>query len=90
MVSQGMLEANVANRKAIRARKYPGGNGVEILQELSVDISNCWSLRIRSMCNALCSVIVKLATTFMTGIIKIDSHDMYLAPRTTVDYYSGG
>lgn len=66
MVSQGMLEATVANRKAIRARKYPGGYGVQILQELSVDISNCRSLKIRSTCNALCSVIVKLATKFIS------------------------
>lgn len=60
-----MLEANVTNLKAIRARKYPGGYGIEILQELSLDISNCWSLKIRSMCNVLFSVIVRIVTKFI-------------------------
>ena len=60
-----MLEANVTNLKAIRARNYPGGYGVEILRELSTDVSNCWSLKIRSMCNVLCSVIVKIVTKFI-------------------------
>lgn len=60
-----MLEANVTNLKAIRARKYPGGYGTEILQELSTDISDCWFLKIRSMGNVLCSVIVKIVPKFI-------------------------
>lgn len=65
MVSLGMLEANVTNRRAIRARKYPGGYGVEILQEVSADISNCKPLKIRFTCDVLCSVIVKIVTKFI-------------------------
>lgn len=54
-----MLEANVTNLKAIRARKYPGAYEVKILQELSIDVSNFRSSKIRSTCSVLCSVIVK-------------------------------
>lgn len=60
-----MLEANVTNLKAIRARKYPGGYGREILQEFSIDTSNCWSLKIRCTCTVLCCVIVKIVTKFI-------------------------
>lgn len=77
-----MLEADVTNLKAIRAKKYPGGYGVEILQELSRDISDCWSLKIRSTCNVLCSVIVKIVTKFIARHYQDESHDLYLAPRT--------
>lgn len=91
MVSQGMLEANITNRKAVRARKYPGGYGTEILQELSVDISNCWSLKVRSTHNVLCSVIIKISLlSLQRGIIRMDSHDVDPAPRTAVDYDPGG
>lgn len=62
-----MLEANVTNLKTITTRKYPGGYGAKILQELSADISNCWSLKKRSTCDALCSVIVKIITKFIAS-----------------------
>lgn len=65
MVSQGKLEAGVANREGIMAGKWPGGYGAAISQELPAGISNCQSLKIRSTCNVLCSVIVKSLTKFI-------------------------
>lgn len=60
-----MLEAKVTNRKAIRARKYPDGYEREILQELSLDFSQCWSLKRRPTWDALKRVIVRLIPEFI-------------------------
>lgn len=63
----GMLAANVTNRKAIGAGNHPGGDGAELMQALSVGISNCGSSKIRFTCDVLCRVVVGVVTKFIAG-----------------------
>lgn len=62
-----MLGPNVTNLKAISVRKWPSGYQLVILQELSVDTSNCWSWKIRSTCEPLYRATVKIAAEFIAG-----------------------